>query len=298
MDIDLRKLNHLITVARCGSFSRAADTLHITQPALSRSIAAVEAHFGLKIFDRSRSGAALTPVGAMAVAEAEALLRRAQTLDHNLRLYGRGEAGRIAFGMGPLVASVALPTLSSHFMNLSPRLHMRASVKTANTLRQELKEDQIEMMFCGSGQMDMSPDIRVETIGHLSLALLVRTNHPLTQRSEVLNNDLFDYPIFSALELSDKAPQPRGGSFICDNYDILKTTVLQTDGIWISSPQLVRTELEQGLMTTIETSDPNRPARIDVCLARLQDSQPSPAAIAIVDYLKGFFAGLETPPSG
>jgi DNA-binding transcriptional LysR family regulator len=78
MEIDLTKFAYLVTIARTRNFSRAADELRITQPALSRSVAAVEQRFGFKIFDRGRGGVSITPLGALVLKDAETLLRDAR----------------------------------------------------------------------------------------------------------------------------------------------------------------------------------------------------------------------------
>ena len=153
MEMDLKRLQQVMTVARLGSFSRAAEELHITQPALSRSIATLEARYGIRIFERGRGGAVLTEVGKLAVAEADALLRDARSLEHNFRLYGTGEGGRIAFGMGPLIAGMVLPELSVHFIRERPRLKLISVVQAAGALYGALMDDRIEILFCAGGQL-------------------------------------------------------------------------------------------------------------------------------------------------
>lgn len=290
MDIDLKKLSHVVTIARTGSFSQAAEVLHITQPALSRSIAAVEAHFGIKIFDRSRNGSVVTPVGLLAVQEAESLLRQARTLSHNLQLYREGHAGKIAFGVGPLIASLVLPSLSSHFMSRYPKLHIHTSIKPDQELHQELREDQIEMLFCGQGRATESADTVFEVVGQLQLAMIVRADHPLAQRPLVTADDLLEFPLLSAVQLSDTAASGSAGAFICDNYDVLRATAMNSNGIWMSSPLLVHPELQQGLLVEIDVRDARQPSQVDVYMARLRNSQPSPIAVAIEKYVKESFA--------
>lgn len=292
MDIDLKKLNHVVTIARTGSFSRAAEMLHITQPALSRSIAAVEAHFGIKIFERSRSGSVLTPVGQLAVQQAEALLRQARTLNHNLQLYREGHAGKIAFGLGPLIASLILPELSSHFMSRYPQLHIHTSIKPDQELHQELKEDQIEMLFCGQGRTAESADTVFEIVGQLPLAMVVRAGHPLAQRPLITTADLLEFPVLSAVQLAHNTLSGSAGAFICDNYDVLRTTVMNSDGIWMSSPLLVKQELQQGLVVKLEVQDARQPSQVDVYMARLRHSQPSPIATAIEEFVREVFASF------
>src|SRR6516162_8397322 len=110
--MEYAKLRHIVAVARIGSFSRAAEEMHLTQPALSRSIAGFEAYHGVRLFDRVRSGVTLTASGKLVVEQARAILSATGDLERNLRHYSKGEAGRIEVGLGPLLASLLLPALS------------------------------------------------------------------------------------------------------------------------------------------------------------------------------------------
>lgn len=293
MDMDLKKLRQLVVVARVGSISRAAEELHITQPALSRSIAALEDRFGIRIFDRGRGGAQLTAVGKLAVAEAEDLLRRARSLEHNLRLFGRGEAGKIAFGMGPLIASLVLPDLSQYLLHSRPKLHTRASVKAGAVLIQELLDDQIEMLFCASRQLEPSPDLSLESVGRVSVAMMVRAEHSLAARETVTQWDIAAFPLLSGAELSATGLSGSEGAFICDNYQILRDAVLNSDGVWMSSPQLVVADIQSGRLKQLVVSDTIRPPAVEVAMVRRAGNTPSPAAVAITDRVRAFFAGLD-----
>ena len=68
--LDLYKLQHFVVVARTGSFRQAAEQLHLSQPALSRSIQALERRYGVTLLDRSRTGVHLTTVGQQLLARA------------------------------------------------------------------------------------------------------------------------------------------------------------------------------------------------------------------------------------
>lgn len=296
MEIDIKRLEQIVAVARRGSFSAAAEELHITQPGLSRSIAALEERLGIRIFERGRGGASLTPVGALAVAEAQALLRKARALDHNLRLYGRGDAGKVAFGMGPLVSSMVMPGLSSYFLSSRPRLHLRTVVKSVAALLQELMDDDIEMFFSASLQLEASAELAIEPVGQLNLSMMVRADHPLAGRDEVKLADIAAFPILSGDELSTVGRGADSGGFICDNYHILRETALQTDGVWMSSPQFVIEDLQAGRLKEIIPIDDVRPPRVDICLVRREDCTLSPAAEAITGYVRNFFAEIPAAP--
>ena len=67
--LELRIIQHALTLARVGNFGRAAESLGISQPSLTRSIASLEASLGVKLFDRNRRGIKPTVFGAVFLAE-------------------------------------------------------------------------------------------------------------------------------------------------------------------------------------------------------------------------------------
>ncbi|WP_329060620.1 LysR family transcriptional regulator [Streptomyces sp. NBC_01429] len=90
MDLDLRKLRYFVAVADQLHFSRAADELHIAQPALSRQIRALEQDLGASLFTRDRHGVALTDAGRQLLADAGPLLASAHAVRHRVTVAARG----------------------------------------------------------------------------------------------------------------------------------------------------------------------------------------------------------------
>lgn len=289
MELDLKRLHQVLTVVRTGSFSRAAEELHLTQPALSRSIAVLEDRYGIRIFERGRGGAELTAVGKSLVKEAQGLLRAARVVDHNLQLYQRGDAGFVTFGMGPLLSSLILPELSLHFLDTRPSLHFEVLTKSADVLYQSLINEEIELLFCSGNPLAGRPGIHIDVIGHIELAMLVRSDHPLADNSHIAPEAIGDYPILSGAESGISRGERRAGAFICDNYHILRGTALQSNGIWISSPALASTDLEAGRLVQLPISHASVPQQAAVTLVSLQARQLSPAADAVASFVRDYF---------
>lgn len=276
MQIDLRKLAQVVAVARTGSFSRAARELHITQPALSRNIAAVETELGVKIFERGRNGASLTKTGALAVEGATALLQQAEGLAHQLALLGSGDAGQLSFGLGPMLGSLLLPGLSRRFLAERPQLQLRAVSRTALELQRALLDDQIELFYAGTGQLAPSPLLQLEHIVRLPIAYVVRASHPLAGKRRLSNVQLLVYPMLAGAEL----PQGRAGNggLVCDNYQVLREATLHSDGIWITSPLMVREELASGEMCELRIDPGERINYTDIGRVSRAGFAPSPGA--------------------
>jgi DNA-binding transcriptional LysR family regulator len=277
MQIDLIKLTHILAIARTLSFSRAAEELHITQPALSRSISGVEQRFGIRLFDRGRSGVAVTPVGAQVIADAEGLVGSARIFQHNLRLYAQGQAGTLAIGMGPMVASMILSELAGHFMTGSPQLELRASIKGPGLLMKELANDTIELAICATENIDIADGFVAVPIGEVTFATYVRSAHPLANRSGLTAADLDVFPIARIGDADMVATRRNSGSFICDSYHILQDAVLHSDCLWHTSSQFVEKHQLTGSLVQIEAVDVETP-RSALALVRKRGRTASPAA--------------------
>src|SRR3954471_3713630 len=90
MDLDLRKLRYFVAVAEKLHFGRAADELHIAQPALSRQIRALEKDLGTPLLTRDSHGVALTDAGRQLLTDAETLLASAHAVRRRVTLAARG----------------------------------------------------------------------------------------------------------------------------------------------------------------------------------------------------------------
>lgn len=288
MDLELKRLEQVLAVVRCGSISRAAEELHLTQPALSRSIAVLEERYGFRIFERGRAGASLTSIGKSVVTEAEELLRKARSADHNFRLYGSGEAGDITFGMGPLIASMVLPSLNLYFLRERPQLNFKAVTRAAAELYPQLIDDQIEVLFCGGNQLQQLSDIRFESVGEIEISLIVRDGHPLCsgQRSSIRLEETAPYPLLCGAEMAPRRGAQCAGTFVCDNYHILRENTLNSDGVWMSSPELVPEDIKAGRLVSLSLIDRAIMPRVEVFLVSRTENQLSPSAQAIRDHVR------------
>jgi LysR family hydrogen peroxide-inducible transcriptional activator len=105
----LRQLQYLKLLAEHGSFSRAAEAAHVSQPALSSGVQELERILGGPVVERTRGRVQLTAIGAEAVRRAEDVLARAEDLVEAARNAGRPLSGRLRLGVIPTVAPFLLP---------------------------------------------------------------------------------------------------------------------------------------------------------------------------------------------
>lgn len=285
MDIDLTRLRHILAVARTQNFSRAAEELNITQPALSRSIASFEERRGVRLFDRSRSGVVPTSVGRVVIAEAEEVVRAARGLDLNLKLYAGGQAGQLSIGLGPLLASVLLTSIGKYAMRTRPGLEIQTIIRPADQLLIELLNDRIEIIFGNSWIMNPTADLAISPLGNIPMTFIVRAGHPLAEQRDVMTCDIQRYPLAGASGWPMGRQPGHGGSFVCDNFHILRELVMETDFVWMASAALARQEIASGRLVTLEVAD-FQPKPSAISLVRRQGRTLSPAANMIADHVR------------
>lgn len=276
--MDFTKLKHILAVATAGQFSRAAEEVCITQPALSRSIAAFEAEFGVRLFERGRSGAALTSSGRMVVERAREILAAVRDLETELGAHAIGEAGHVALGVGPFVASLILPPLGREILRTRPKLRLQTAIKARAALLEDLAENRLECVLAYPGQVDELLDFEARTVVSLPLAVVVRRDHPLTQRQNLVHADLAGWPAATQIRNSSEARD--SGGFYCENHYVLREIVLTSDCYWDASPAFIREELADGRLVALDIAD--LPLRnVDIAMIRQRNRTPSPAAQAV-----------------
>ncbi|KUZ92943.1 LysR family transcriptional regulator [Burkholderia ubonensis] len=117
--MELKLLKTFLTVTDLRHFSRAADALHMSQPALSKQIGALEASLGGKLFERGRHGAALTPFGERFLSDAQALVRDADEILSRAREASSGRRGHLRIGICLSVLTI-VPRLIAEFRRQHP----------------------------------------------------------------------------------------------------------------------------------------------------------------------------------
>jgi len=277
MDVSIGKLNQLVTVARTGSFSRAALELNVSQPALSRSIAAIENSYGFQIFNRMGHGVEPTAAGAQVLAQAEPLLQSLRVFNNNLGLLGTGKAGTLSIGLAPLLASQLLARCAVEFFAETTQAQLQVMIRPGAVLVESLKNDVIEMFFFPEGYIEAEPDMIIESVGGITPVCVVRSDHPLAKRKKLGVADLAGFPWASSVLPPVISKQLNPPQFICDNYHILRETVLESDLICICSAAFVETQITDGSLVQIQVKGLPLPSTM-IYSARLAGRISSPLA--------------------
>jgi DNA-binding transcriptional LysR family regulator len=190
----------VLALAREGSFHRAAKHLHITQPALTRKIAELENHLGVKLFVRTNRGLDLTPAGKLFLPEAQASVQHAERAFELARWQAQIETGPMRLGYSPYIHGDLVPLLQRWQLETgTPR---GLVLETAST--RELIERVIRgRVHVGFGIMPIQEEeLWVNPIAREPLCLCVPKNHRLAQKQVIgareLDREIVFWPVREA----------------------------------------------------------------------------------------------------
>jgi LysR family hydrogen peroxide-inducible transcriptional activator len=173
----LRQLQYLKLLAEHGSFSRAAEVAHVTQPTLSAGVQELEKVLGAPVVDRARSGVILTPVGEEAVRRAQAILAQAEDLVQAARSSGRPLSGRFRLGVIPTIAPYMLPKALPALRTQFPQLRLFLREDLTGKLVSGLKAGALDAALIALPYDTTGID--TATVGEDELLAAVPANHPL-----------------------------------------------------------------------------------------------------------------------
>jgi DNA-binding transcriptional LysR family regulator len=122
--MDLRRLKTFVTVAEHGTVSKAADVLHITQPALSRQISGLEQELGFKLFGRAGRRLVLTPRGEQLLGDCRSLLRHAGAVGERAQALRRGEIKVLKVAASALTIEGSFPTFLHRYAERFPGVRL------------------------------------------------------------------------------------------------------------------------------------------------------------------------------
>ncbi|PPF17302.1 MULTISPECIES: LysR family transcriptional regulator [unclassified Rathayibacter] len=145
MHVDLEQLIGFVEVARLGSFTRAAEELHLAQPSLSRRIAALEQDLGSELFHRARSGSTLTPAGELLLPLARRMLADAGSVRRELAELAGLERGRVRFGATPTLCISLVAEVLHAFHSAHPAVELHLAEDGSRSLFDRLARGELDL---------------------------------------------------------------------------------------------------------------------------------------------------------
>jgi DNA-binding transcriptional LysR family regulator len=187
MSGDPRLLRPFVVLAEELHFGRAAESLDITQPALSQQIKRLELQLGVRLFARTRARVELTEEGEAILAPARVAVEAAGAIDEVARGFRRGDLGELRLGISPGAHYVA-QALLEEFARRRPKVRVRASQDNSGALAAQIAAGRLELAlgFCTGP----TSGVLREPLREEAAVVAVAAGHPLAKRKGVALRDL------------------------------------------------------------------------------------------------------------
>jgi len=192
MALNFHQLHIFYMVCATGSFSGAANALHMTQPAVTMQIHALEEYFGTKLFIRSTKKIELTEAGKTLLPFAERIIELMRETEAGMSRFTHELKARLQLGASLTVGEHVLPRLLVPFGQEFP--HITVSMKVMNTA-QILEEILRHQLVFGIVEAPIDhPDVHSEAVMTDELMLIVPASHPLANKETVTLEEALEYP--------------------------------------------------------------------------------------------------------
>ncbi|MDF2963150.1 MAG: LysR family transcriptional regulator [Paenibacillus sp.] len=192
MALNFHQLHIFYTVAEKGSFSHAAQALHMTQPAVTMQVQSLEDYFGTKLFHRSTKKIELSEAGRTLLPFAKRSIDLMKETDISMSKFTHMLEGRLHLGASMTVGEYILPRLLGPFGKEYPNISV--SMKVINT-RQILDEVLNHQLNFGLVEAEIDhPDVHIEAVMNDELVLIVPRDHPLALQTNVTMDEVLQYP--------------------------------------------------------------------------------------------------------
>ncbi len=193
--LTLRQLYYFSALAEAGHYRKAAERVGVAQPSLSQQIAALEAALGVRLVERGRAGAMLTPTGREVLARARRVLDEVSELGDLADRMAGGLSGALQLGASPTLGPYLLPNVVRRLHQQYPGLQLYIREGAPRDLERDLLDGRHDLILT---QLPvLSSDLTVQRLFREPLLLAVAQDHPLADRGQARDADLAGATILS-----------------------------------------------------------------------------------------------------
>lgn len=258
-------MTHALALAEHRNFARAAEALHLSQPALTRSIQTFEEQMGTPLFIRARKGVELTDAGQLMLKRARAIVSQSQDLMREGMILRKTKGTEIRVAAGPYAGHLILAPTVARQLAAEPGLRFDLRIDHWVKVTQMLKERRMDLAICESSELD-DRELEILPLRAHRAAIAVRPGHPLLSGGGPVDfKRIVKWQIAITARLPPRILRPMftyftGSSFAptvhCEDVGVIKTIVMDSDAVGFFPLAMIRHELEQGLLQVVNVEAP------------------------------------------
>ncbi|MEJ1186710.1 LysR substrate-binding domain-containing protein [Klebsiella pneumoniae] len=259
--IRLRHLHTFVAVAQQGTLGRAAETLNLSQPALSKTLNELEQLTGTRLFERGRLGAQLTLVGEQFLTHAVKVLDALNSAGQALNRKEGLNNDIVRIGALPTAALGILPTVIGQFHKQQKDITLQVATMNNTMLLAGLKSGEVDIGIGRMSDPELMSGLHYELLFLESLKLVVRPGHPLLQETVTLSR-VMEWPVV----VSPKGTVPRqnaeallqsqgckmpAGCIETLSASLSRQLTVDFDYVWFVPSGAVKDDLRRGVLTAL-----------------------------------------------
>ncbi|HEY8578731.1 MAG TPA: LysR family transcriptional regulator, partial [Beijerinckiaceae bacterium] len=187
---DPRHLLQLAEIVDQGSLTRAARTLGVPQPTLSRAIMSLEARIGAPVLERGPAGVTPTEIGAILAREGRRIRDSLHEADLEHRQWKSGLEGRLRIGVGTLLAHSLMPRFLTHPLASDWNVSLKIEVEAADSLLERLKRQELDLAVTQIDPVFAPSGLRTTALFEETVGFYAGAAHALARRRKVAMADL------------------------------------------------------------------------------------------------------------
>lgn len=298
MALEIRQMRHVLVLAELGSFARAATVLHLSQPALSRSIQVIEQQVGTALFLRTAAGVVPTDIGRVLAQRARQVVQMAEEIEQEVLSNRTLQTGQLCVGAGPFpIETIVTPALT-RFIASHPLVGVRLQLADWDVLLQRLRAREMDFFVAEISTLHRELDLVVEPLSEHALYFVGRRDHPLARRPDVKPGDTFAFPMVAPARIPPRLLGPMLAartksadaasvtrpfpSIECNVVSTVKRVVEGSDALTALTLSCIAAELHNRRLTLIG-SEPWMSVHYGV--VRLKDRPLSSAAVRLREFV-------------
>ncbi|HEX7476845.1 MAG TPA: LysR family transcriptional regulator [Polyangiales bacterium] len=303
--MDMRQLRQFIAVAEHGNVRRAADVIHLSQPALTKSIHNLEEELGVQLLTRGPRGVALTIYGEILLRHARPLRNAGETAVAEIQAVKAGQVGHLRLGVANFSISF-LPRVIAQLLAIRPGLSFEIVDGTYEGLTALVREGVLDAVASGFPMVHRAEDLVHEELVAGEFLMACRRDHPvlahkqisltlLAQQRWIMANrpqQIIEFLEFMCRTTGVTPPKPMITS---GSMSFLKAVLLEGEFLTALPRCVLRQELEAGTLVTVPYA--GAPVRTAEGVIYRADAVHPPALFVLIEAIKAENAADEVKPA-
>ncbi len=269
MDFDLRLLRCAIALAEHHNFARAAKSVHLSQPALSRAIQELEQRAGTRLFDRTSLGVEPTDAGLLFLDRARDVISRASDLGREMDLLKGLEKGELRIGCGTYPSLMYVDRALARFIDAHPSVSVSVATENWANLIPLLRKRELDLAVIDATAAESDSELKVTKLLYHQGYLVLRAGHPLLGlKSSEQVSESWNYPFVTTSRFpkemfrglaevmlgQGKAPGLNTKALMsvsCESLHMMKSIAKGSNAVALLPLNLVAEEVERGELVAI-----------------------------------------------